>query len=87
MNIVIIGGGFAGINLATELLNQKVSKLLLLIKTTIIFPPLIYQVATAFLLLALVILTVNFLLLVKKPSVSSWKVIESCAFRKKNHTS
>jgi NADH dehydrogenase len=48
MNIVIIGGGFGGINLATELLIKKVSKLLLLIKTIYFFPPLIYQVATAF---------------------------------------
>jgi NADH dehydrogenase FAD-containing subunit len=72
MNIVIIGG-FAGINLATELLNQKVSKLLLLIKTTIIFSAAYFQ------LLSLVIVT-----LLVKPS--AW-VLESycCAFRK--HTS
>lgn len=50
MNIVIIGGGFAGINLATELLNQKGVQVTLVDKNNYnFFPPLIYQVATAFL--------------------------------------
>jgi NADH dehydrogenase len=50
MNIVIIGGGFAGINLATELLDQKDVQVTLVDKNNYnFFPPLIYQVATAFL--------------------------------------
>ncbi|MBG6111353.1 NADH dehydrogenase [Flavobacterium sp. CG_23.5] len=50
MNIVIIGGGFAGINLAKELLNQKGIQVTLVDKNNYnFFPPLIYQVATAFL--------------------------------------
>jgi NADH dehydrogenase len=36
MNIVIIGGGFAGINLAKELLNQKGIQVTLVDKTIII---------------------------------------------------
>lgn len=50
MEIVIIGGGFAGINLAKELLNQKDIQVTLIDKNNYnFFPPLIYQVATAFL--------------------------------------
>ncbi len=50
MHIVIIGGGFAGINLAKELSNQKGIEVTLVDKNNYnFFPPLIYQVATAFL--------------------------------------
>ncbi|TRX35741.1 NAD(P)/FAD-dependent oxidoreductase [Flavobacterium sp. ZT3R18] len=50
MEIVIIGGGFAGINLAKELANQKDIQVTLVDKNNYnFFPPLIYQVATAFL--------------------------------------
>ncbi|MEZ7500288.1 NAD(P)/FAD-dependent oxidoreductase [Flavobacterium sp. Arc3] len=50
MNTVIIGGGFAGINLAKELSNQKGVQVTLVDKNNYnFFPPLIYQVATAFL--------------------------------------
>ncbi|MBK0368517.1 NAD(P)/FAD-dependent oxidoreductase [Flavobacterium agrisoli] len=50
MRIVIIGGGFAGINLAKDLLNQKDINVVLVDKNNYnFFPPLIYQVATAFL--------------------------------------
>ncbi|KVV14692.1 NAD(P)/FAD-dependent oxidoreductase [Flavobacterium sp. TMP13] len=50
MKIVIIGGGFAGINLAKELLNQKDIEVILVDKNNYnFFPPLIYQVGTAFL--------------------------------------
>ena len=50
MQIVIIGGGFAGINLAKELTNQKGIEVTLVDKNNYnFFPPLIYQVATAFL--------------------------------------
>ncbi|WP_348824777.1 NAD(P)/FAD-dependent oxidoreductase [Flavobacterium aestuarii] len=50
MHIVIIGGGFAGINLAKELTNQKGIEVTLVDKNNYnFFPPLIYQVATAFL--------------------------------------
>ena len=50
MQIVIIGGGFAGINLAKELTNQKGIEVVLVDKNNYnFFPPLIYQVATAFL--------------------------------------
>ena len=50
MQIVIIGGGFAGINLAKELANQKGIEVTLVDKNNYnFFPPLIYQVATAFL--------------------------------------
>lgn len=50
MHIVIIGGGFAGINLAKELTNQEGIKITLVDKNNYnFFPPLIYQVATAFL--------------------------------------
>lgn len=50
MQIVIIGGGFAGINLAKELENQKGIEIILVDKNNYnFFPPLIYQVATAYL--------------------------------------
>jgi NADH:ubiquinone reductase (H+-translocating) len=50
MKIVIIGGGFAGINLAQELLNSKNIEVTLVDKNNYnFFSPLIYQVATAFL--------------------------------------
>lgn len=50
MQIVIIGGGFAGINLAQELANQKDIEVTLVDKNNYnFFPPLIYQVATAYL--------------------------------------
>jgi len=50
MEIVIIGGGFAGLNLAKELLNHKGIHVTLVDKNNYnFFPPLIYQVATAFL--------------------------------------
>ena len=50
MQIVIIGGGFAGINLAKELANQKGIEVTLVDKNNYnFFPPLIYQVATAYL--------------------------------------
>ena len=50
MQIVIIGGGFAGINLAKELTDEKGIEVTLVDKNNYnFFPPLIYQVATAFL--------------------------------------
>lgn len=50
MKIVIIGGGFAGINLAKDLANNKDFQVTLVDKNNYnFFPPLIYQVATAFL--------------------------------------
>lgn len=50
MKIVIIGGGFAGINLAKALLKCKESQVVLVDKNNYnFFPPLIYQVGTAFL--------------------------------------
>lgn len=50
MKIVIIGGGFAGINLAKDLTNQKDIQVTLVDKNNYnFFPPLIYQVAAAFL--------------------------------------
>ena len=50
MEIVIIGGGFAGINLAKELVNEKGINVTLVDKNNYnFFAPLIYQVATAFL--------------------------------------
>jgi NADH dehydrogenase len=50
MQIVIIGGGFAGINLAKELTNEKGIEVILVDKNNYnFFPPLIYQVATAYL--------------------------------------
>ena len=50
MKIVIIGGGFAGINLAKELTNEPNIQVTLIDKNNYnFFPPLIYQVATAYL--------------------------------------
>ncbi len=50
MKIVIIGGGFAGINLAKGLAGDKNFDVTLVDKNNYnFFPPLIYQVATAFL--------------------------------------
>jgi NADH dehydrogenase len=50
MKIVIIGGGFAGVNLAKELVNQKDIEVTLVDKNNYnFFAPLIYQVATAYL--------------------------------------
>ena len=50
MEIVIIGGGFAGMNLAKTLLNQEGVRVTLVDKNNYnFFPPLIYQVATAYL--------------------------------------
>jgi len=50
MNIIIVGGGFAGINLAKELTNEPNIQVTLIDKNNYnFFPPLIYQVATAYL--------------------------------------
>jgi NADH dehydrogenase len=50
MKVVIIGGGFAGINLALSLGNHNEFEVTLVDKNNYnFFPPLIYQVATAFL--------------------------------------
>lgn len=50
MKVVIIGGGFAGVNLANELANNKDFDVTLVDKNNYnFFPPLIYQVATAYL--------------------------------------
>ncbi|MFL9842979.1 NAD(P)/FAD-dependent oxidoreductase [Flavobacterium rhizosphaerae] len=50
MKIVIIGGGFAGINLANELADNEQFDITLVDKNNYnFFPPLIYQVATAYL--------------------------------------
>lgn len=48
-HIVIVGGGFAGINLIKSLLNDKRFEITLVDKNNYhFFPPLIYQVATSF---------------------------------------
>ena len=50
MKIVVIGGGFAGVNLAKELANKNEFQVTLVDKNNYnFFPPLIYQVGTAFL--------------------------------------
>ena len=50
MKIVIVGGGFGGVNLAKALANTKGFEVLLIDKNNYnFFAPLIYQVATAFL--------------------------------------
>jgi len=50
MKIVIIGGGFAGLNLVSELANNPEFDITLVDKNNYnFFPPLIYQVATAYL--------------------------------------
>ncbi|WP_316804476.1 FAD-dependent oxidoreductase [Pedobacter nototheniae] len=49
-HIVIIGGGFAGINLANGLSKKEGFKVTLVDKNNYhFFPPLLYQVSTAFL--------------------------------------
>lgn len=49
MNIVIVGGGFAGMNLAKQLSKDSSLNITLIDKNNYhFFPPLIYQVATAF---------------------------------------
>ncbi|QNL51490.1 NAD(P)/FAD-dependent oxidoreductase [Olivibacter sp. SDN3] len=49
MNIVIVGGGFAGMNLAKQLSKDNSLNITLIDKNNYhFFPPLIYQVATAF---------------------------------------
>jgi NADH dehydrogenase len=49
MKVVIIGGGFAGMNLAKELVCKKDIQVTLVDKNNYhFFPPLIYQVSTAF---------------------------------------
>ncbi|RZJ74704.1 MAG: NAD(P)/FAD-dependent oxidoreductase, partial [Flavobacterium sp.] len=50
MRVVIIGGGFAGINLAEKLTGDETFQVTLVDKNNYnFFPPLIYQVATAYL--------------------------------------
>ena len=50
MHIVVIGGGFAGVNIAKSLANKKDFQVTLVDKNNYnFFPPLIYQVATAYL--------------------------------------
>jgi NADH dehydrogenase len=50
MKIIIIGGGFAGINLAKDLVNVPQAEITLVDRNNYnFFPPLIYQVATGFL--------------------------------------
>lgn len=50
MKVVIIGGGFAGINLAKDLVKNKSIEVTLVDRNNYnFFPPLIYQVATGFL--------------------------------------
>lgn len=49
MKIVIVGGGFAGINLAKSLAGKKNIEVILVDKNNYnFFPPLLYQVATSF---------------------------------------
>ena len=48
-NIVIIGGGFAELNLATNINSKKYTIALVDWNNYIFFPPLLYQVATWFL--------------------------------------
>lgn len=49
MKIVIVGGGFAGINLAKKLAGKKEMHVVLVDKNNYhFFPPLLYQVATSF---------------------------------------
>ena len=50
MHIVVIGGGFAGVNIAKSLANKEDFQVTLVDKNNYnFFPPLIYQVATAYL--------------------------------------
>ena len=47
--VIIIGGGFAGINLAKKLANQEAYEVVLVDRNNYnFFPPLLYQVSTAF---------------------------------------
>jgi len=47
MKIVIIGGGFAGLNLAKQLAGNKLIDITLVDKNNYhLFPPLLYQVIT-----------------------------------------
>lgn len=49
MKVVIVGGGFAGINLAKQLAGNSAMEVVLVDKNNYhFFPPLIYQVATSF---------------------------------------
>src|SRR5277367_1072495 len=49
MKIVIIGGGFAGLNLAKHLAGNQLFDITLVDKNNYhLFPPLLYQVSTAF---------------------------------------
>lgn len=49
MRLVIVGGGFAGINLAKSLANDPLFEIILVDENNYnFFPPLIYQVATSF---------------------------------------
>ena len=49
MKVIIIGGGFAGLNLAKKLAGKKNIEVTLVDKHNYhFFPPLLYQVATAF---------------------------------------
>jgi NADH dehydrogenase len=48
--IVIVGGGFAGVNLANQLVHEEAFEIVLIDKNNYnFFPPLIYQVATGYL--------------------------------------
>ena len=50
MKVVIVGGGFAGVNLALDLAKSNKFEIILVDKNNYnFFPPLIYQVATAYL--------------------------------------
>ena len=49
MRIIIVGGGFAGLNLAKALAGKKNFEVILVDQNNYhFFPPLIYQVATSF---------------------------------------
>lgn len=49
MKIVIVGGGFAGLNLAKHLAGNQLFDITLVDKNNYhLFPPLLYQVSTAF---------------------------------------
>lgn len=48
-HIVIIGGGFAGLNLVKKLKSKKYNVTLVDRNNYTFFPPLLYQVATGFL--------------------------------------
>src|SRR5690349_1592386 len=47
--LVIVGGGFAGLNLAKRLAEQSIFKVMVVDRNNYhFFPPLLYQVSTAF---------------------------------------